>query len=176
MQMATRIRRAWDSLAARVPSGRVDRGFVEPLAAWLADELPHVSVHAAEALSRAPGIRLVRAGDATTLPMSLAAAAAFSRVLRQTELPRDPVAFVQLVDELCRGLAVFRPEDDSCPTCQGDLELWSDGARTFDCCAFLGCGVVEAGGRAVTPAPPGLRPANVAEVRARYPEARLLPP
>ena len=105
-------------------------------------------------------------------PMSRQAADAFLTALRGEGLPRDPVAFVAYIDRLAWSLAVFESDDDCCPVCQGELELWSDGAATYEHCTMLGCCFDAAGDRLDAPAAK-LRPATRDEVRARYPSARL---
>ncbi len=170
--MASRIRHSWQALAARLPGRIDDRGFVEVLRAWLVDDLVSVSVHTAKAFEQAPGVRLFLESDPRTLPISLASARGFAAALRAADLPPDPVAYVQFVDRLCWSLGVFGRDDDCCPRCYGELELWSNGSATFERCDFLGC-CFDARGANVTPSE-ALRPARRDEVLRRYPEACLL--
>ncbi len=77
------------------------------------------------------------------------------------------------VDAFCWRLAVFAREDDTCPRCQGDLELWTDGEGVFEQCTLLGC-LFDAAGTQVTHRPHGLRPTTRAEVLRRFPGAVLV--
>jgi hypothetical protein len=173
MKMASRIKHSWQALAERLAPRLQDRGFVDVLREWLRHDLAAVSAQAAEALEQARGARLVLETDTAELPISYASLRAFAHALRDAELPRDPRAYVEFVDRLCWGLAVFVPDDDrGCQGCQGDVELWSDGLAVFEHCDLLGC-CLDARGTPVTPT--GLsRPARREEVLRHDPDARLL--
>jgi len=175
MQMPSRIRHAWQSLAARVEG--LEPGtpaFILALQEWLRTELGGVSRLAAAALPAAQGVQQVLAREATALPVSARAASELATALRAPPPSTNPEAFVREVDALCWRLAVFARDDDVCPRCQGDLELWTDGTVFFEHCTLLGC-LFEAAGARVTSPPHGLRPATRAEVLQRFPGAVLSP-
>jgi hypothetical protein len=173
MQMASRIERSWQELGRQLAGARpgsVD--WMSGLRDWLWRSPAGVSRIAAERLGTAKGIQLVVQAEAAELPISTSAITAFLSALRASP-PSDPQKYVEHVDALCWRLAVFQREDDSCPVCQSDLELWTDGRATFEICILLGC-CIAANGTQVPP-PAGLRPATRDEVLARYPSAPLLP-
>lgn len=173
MQMASRIRSAWEKLGEELQGTALGEArFFERLGGWLRDELAGTSMKAEEAMREAAGIRRMREADPATLPISTAAAAAFQGALRE-EPPKDPVQLVELVNRLCWNLVVFRHPDACCPRCQGDLEQWTDGTAAFERCDVLGCCFDERGAL-LAEEPEHLRPARRDEVLRRFPDAALV--
>ncbi len=137
MQMSSRVRRSWQLLVGQL-DGRdfAERRSIDVLRTWLRESPGSVSTLAADAIRRATGIELVLREDPARLPISCRAADAFSAALRR-EVPVDPRAYVAFVDRLCWELAVYHHVE--CPDCDGELELWTDGAASFESCNALGC-------------------------------------
>jgi hypothetical protein len=173
MKMAGRIRSSWTTLSERLPTGRLDsERSIRVLQAWLRDEVASVSKLAAAALAEARGVALLVAAEPEMLPLTRVALAGFAGALC-ADPPVDPRAYVRHVDKLCWKLVLFTREDDSCPVCQGDLGVWTDGHEELEVCDLLGC-CFDARGRQCS-APPGLRPATRAQVLRRHPRAPLAP-
>lgn len=174
MQMSSRIRRSWQTLVEQLSGiGLGERAFIHVLRNWLRQSPAAVSKKAAVAYGRAKGIELILREEPAELPISTAAADGFAAALREADLPKDPTAYINFVDRLCRSLAVFHREDDCCPVCQGELELWTEGNTCFEICDLLGC-CFDSQGMQLTNQPIGLRPANRHEVLKRYPHAPLV--
>jgi hypothetical protein len=174
MDMSTRVRRAKEALFTACAPVDVDTiAILLPIRAWLRDTLPTVSSKIRTALPAMRGIQMLMDSDPSTLPAGREAAREFLAAIgRNTSA--DPMTLVQTVETLAWNIAVFRLPDESCRSCQGNLELWL--TRNGDIalvCDFLGCR--HAGqGPSSTLDPAGLATASRADVLRYLPAAELL--
>lgn len=171
MNIATHIQRSWAELLGQLQHvGDDNHNFVVTIRDWLSRSAGSVSKIARAGLEAGVGVRRIQIGRPADLPLPLDAV----DELRATEMPNDPRRFADAVNKLCWMLSVYRLEYDSCPECQGDLELhWSKG-KTAIICGFLECGIIDLRTDALRPLPGDFRPARRDEVIASFPKAKLL--
>jgi hypothetical protein len=179
MEIAARMKHSWEVLSKRAVSAPPIE-VVEALRDWLRDEGPRISATTRVALGGASGVKLFLETDSSRLPLTPAAVEAVRAALAREVVPTDPIELVALVDQLCHRLAVFVREDDCCPECQYDLELFVADGRFIDVCGMDHCfesppQPVPRGFEYVRlpDLPPGARPARRDEVVAHFPTARL---
>jgi hypothetical protein len=172
MQMSSRVRHSWNELGKRlvaIEPGAVASAFGE----WIGSSLVHVATPAAEAIARARCIqRLVRT-PVEELPTSQRAIDATVKFARG-ESPTDPIKAVELADRIAHSLTAYRLPSDCCPTCQGEVDVWTSlDEEPLLACNVLGCVwslALERTTRLL-----GLAPASLQNVRVRYPDADLVP-
>lgn len=175
MDMSTRVRAAWSALGAALDGVAVDTPeFLEIVQRWLRTTAPAVSKHVRDGMPACRGIALVLDGTPGRLPMSRPAVEAWLRA-SQGQHGVDPRKFLAAVEQLAWDLAVYRDESDSCPQCQGSLELWTTTPPACELvlvCNLLGCTYAVDGTSRV---PAGaLVPADRATVRRVFPDAELV--
>lgn len=174
MNMSTRIRRAWDALLDRTSGMPLDSPtFLEAARVWMQTAVPAVSVKAAAALEHARGVQLLLAGRFATLPLRRCVASDLLQTAKNDTTP-DPERFVAIVNRFAWALAVYSDDDDTCPRCQGDLEMWSTpvGEIVFRC-DLLGC-TFDATEAPIEASNLLLGPATRQQVLALHPGADLL--
>lgn len=174
MNIATRIRRAWESLSDRTAGIPLDSPvFLEAIKTWMQNAAPAVSVKAAAALKQARGVQLLLAGDSATLPLRRSAAKKLLEKAK-SDATADPERFAAIVNDFAWALVVYSDDDSCCPVCQGDLEMWSTpiGEIVLEC-NLLGC-TFDIAELPIETRNTELKPATRQQVLACHPAADLL--
>jgi hypothetical protein len=176
MQIGTRIRRSWQLLVDQLAGLGLEEGrFLERFQEWVRTSPGAVSKKAADRLVKLPGSRTMLERDQQTMPLTKGALKELQEALRNPELPKDPEAYADFVDRLCWRMAVFRRDDDCCSakeSCDGDLELWTDGAQLYELCTAFPAHCFDINGRQLASTPPKLRPASRLEILAGAPRMK----
>jgi hypothetical protein len=171
MQMSSRVRRSWDELGRRF-AATVPQNVAVTFAEWIASSLVQIAAPAAQAIADARSIQRLLQTPVDQLPSSQRAIDEATGLARR-EAPSDPLKAVELVDRIACGLTVYRLPSDCCPTCQGDLDVWTSlDENNLLVCNVLGCIwslTLERTTRQL-----GRSPASRHNVQVLYPEADLV--
>jgi hypothetical protein len=140
MQMSLRIRRSWDELSLGFV-GAEDGDTAANVRSWLLSSFIRIASPVAEAVARTHAFQRLLHTPLERLPTSRRAVEVAKR-LAQSEPPADPMLAVDRVADIAWTLAVYRVPSDSCPHCQGDLDVWTasdDDREILLLCNVLGC-------------------------------------
>lgn len=170
MQMSSRVRRSWKELAEQLQSCEAHE-VASRIRPWITASLAQVSTLGADRIARAGGLQRLIATPDAALPTSRRAVRDAVAAL-QSDAPTDPERLVDVVDRIAWTLVCYRLPDESCPKCQGDLDVWTTSkSAVVLICNVLGCLwstelKAEQG--------PEVAPADRARVLAEYPDADLV--
>jgi hypothetical protein len=171
MQMNSRVRRSWHELGKRF-AAIAPENVAFTFAEWIASSLVQVARPAAETTAEARSIQRLLHTPVEQLPTSQRAIDE-AMALARGEAPTDPLNAVELAHRVAHALTVYRLPFECCPTCQGDLDVWTSlDEDNLLLCNVLGC--VWSLTLARTTRTLGHSPANWHKVQVLYQDADLV--
>jgi hypothetical protein len=176
VNVATRIRVAWDELARRLPSTQPPIDGLRELRNWMLTSAREVAAPARAYVDASRAIARFVDAEPTELPAQRCSWEQLLADLATPALPHDPVQFARTIERHAAALAVYTIVDSACRTCQADLEIWWHPVTREEVheCNLIGCRWTPSeqpwGGD-----PHGLVPATRAQITAWRGDEDLIP-